>query len=60
VVTNQILHADGSDVATSEQYMVYVADTGTKPYVLRVYHQRDTLRRTPEGWKLAHRHAVPS
>ena len=58
VVANQIVHVDGSDQATSEQYMIYLADVRAKAYVLAIYEQSDTLRRTPDGWKLARRRAA--
>jgi len=46
---------DGSDSATAQSYWMYWADTSTAPVVRSMGEYRDTFRRTPAGWKLAHR-----
>jgi ketosteroid isomerase-like protein len=49
------IELDGSDVATAHSYFAYVRDADTKPTFGLTGRYLDKLRRTPEGWKLAHR-----
>lgn len=58
-VTNQVVHVDGSDTATSESRMMMIRNTTTSPVVASVMCYEDTLRRTADGWKLARRRLVP-
>jgi 3-phenylpropionate/cinnamic acid dioxygenase small subunit len=49
------VEVDGSDVATAHSYFAYIRDADTTPTLGLTGRYQDTLRRTPEGWKLAHR-----
>jgi ketosteroid isomerase-like protein len=46
---------DGSDTATAHSYFAYIRDADTAPTLGLAGRYRDTFRRTPQGWKLAHR-----
>lgn len=46
---------DNDDVATARSYFTYWGDTTTTPVVRTAGRYVDTLRRTPDGWKLARR-----
>jgi hypothetical protein len=52
------VHDDGT--AESESYWIFVDGKGDTPKVSKIGHYHDTYRRTPEGWKLAHRVVTPS
>lgn len=43
------------DTVTAQSYFIFLRTTGAQPQLGRtgVYH--DALRRTPDGWRLAHR-----
>ena len=43
------------DEATAASTWLFLADTSTAPRVQAVGRYRDTLRRTPAGWRLARR-----
>jgi len=49
---------DGSDEAEAHSYFLFVQRTDSTPTVSMVGHYHDTLRRTPDGWKLAHRRII--
>ncbi len=49
------IELDGSDVATAHSYFAYVREADTKPAFGLTGRYLDTFRRTPDGWKLAHR-----
>lgn len=55
VVTGIAVDVDGGDEATAISYWMFYGDTDTEPTLrlLGTYH--DTLRRTPDGWRLARR-----
>lgn len=55
LVTNQIVDIDGPDTASSQSYMVFLADTRSQPVPRAVARYHDTIRRTPDGWKMARR-----
>jgi len=46
---------DGSDDATAHSYFAYIRDADTQPTLGLAGRYEDTFRRTPKGWKLAHR-----
>jgi ketosteroid isomerase-like protein len=49
------VEVDGSDVAFAHSYFIYVRDADTNPVIGLTGRYHDTLRRTPDGWKMAHR-----
>ena len=49
------VQVDGSDVAFAHSYFLFVRDADTSPVIALTGRYHDTLRRTPAGWKLAHR-----
>jgi 3-phenylpropionate/cinnamic acid dioxygenase small subunit len=55
VISTLAVHTDGTDLATSDSYWLFFGNTTTAPAVRLMGHYHDTLRRTPEGWKLARR-----
>jgi 3-phenylpropionate/cinnamic acid dioxygenase small subunit len=55
VLMNQIVRVPGGDIATSEEYMILMAQTATTPSIVAIHHHRDTFKRTLNGWKLARR-----
>jgi len=57
VITTMRVEIDG-DVATAHSYWQYYADTATDPVLRGVGQYHDTIRRTPEGWKVARRTVV--
>ena len=46
---------DGEDVAIARSHFMYLGDTATAPVIRNAGRYVDTLRRTPDGWKLARR-----
>jgi 3-phenylpropionate/cinnamic acid dioxygenase small subunit len=54
LVTTIAVDVDGDDASASSTWM-FVADTTTSPRIQAVGRYRDTLRRTPVGWRLARR-----
>jgi uncharacterized protein (TIGR02246 family) len=54
VVTTTDVRLDG-DEAVALSTWLFLADTSTTPRVQAVGRYRDTLRRTPAGWRLARR-----
>jgi ketosteroid isomerase-like protein len=52
------VHVDGSDEAEAHSYFLFVQHTDATPSVGMVGHYHDTLRRTADGWKLAHRRII--
>jgi uncharacterized protein (TIGR02246 family) len=55
VISTLSVQTDGSDEAVSDSYWLFYRDTTTAPAVQLMGHYHDTLRRAPEGWKLARR-----
>jgi hypothetical protein len=49
------VHADGSDTATADSYLVVVGDTTTTPTVRMTAQYRDTFRRDGGTWRMAER-----
>jgi ketosteroid isomerase-like protein len=56
--TTMWVHVDGSDEAEAHSYFLFVQNTDTSPTLGMVGHYHDTMRRTPDGWKLAHRRII--
>lgn len=54
VITTMRVDIDG-DSALVHSYWQYFTSTATNPTLSGIGQYRDTVRRTPEGWKLAHR-----
>ena len=46
---------DGGDTATVHSYFTFWTDTATAPVARTIGAYEDTFRRTPAGWRLAHR-----
>jgi 3-phenylpropionate/cinnamic acid dioxygenase small subunit len=46
---------DGGDTATAYSYFTFWTGTATAPVARTVGAYEDTFRRTPAGWRLAHR-----
>jgi len=44
--------------AVWEMQGLFIQDTDTAPRIGRCGHYHDTLKRTPDGWKLAHRRII--
>jgi ketosteroid isomerase-like protein len=61
VVTTQYVEVDGSDVARAQSYLLYIVGITTNdgPSNKIVNRYDDSFRRTPDGWKLAHRRCLP-
>ncbi len=53
--TTSWVEVDGSDVATAHSYFLFVRDASTAPTLGVTGRYHDTFRRTPDGWKMAHR-----
>lgn len=58
IVATTRVEVDGSDVATTQSYWMYWADTSTTPVARSMGEYRDVFRRTPAGWRLAHRTVI--
>ena len=58
LVTVLAVHVDGSDAATADSYWMYLNHTDTAPALQSMGQYRDSLVRTAEGWKLAHRQII--
>jgi uncharacterized protein (TIGR02246 family) len=54
LVTTVAVDVDG-DHATADSYWLFVGDTTTAPVIRSVGRYHDRLRRTDDGWRLAHR-----
>ena len=54
LVTTVAVDVDG-DSAAADSYWLFVGDTTTAPVVRSIGRYHDRLRRTPDGWRLAHR-----
>jgi hypothetical protein len=55
VISTHSVRADGPDQAVSEAYFTAYANTTTAPTILIIGYYYDTMRKTPEGWQIAHR-----
>jgi 3-phenylpropionate/cinnamic acid dioxygenase small subunit len=58
VNTTLWVEVDGSDEASAHSYFLFVQAADTSPSLALTGRYHDTLRRTPDGWKLAHRRIV--
>jgi 3-phenylpropionate/cinnamic acid dioxygenase small subunit len=56
--TTMWVDVDGSDDAEAHSYFLFVQHTDSTPVVAMVGHYHDRLRRTADGWKLAHRRII--
>jgi 3-phenylpropionate/cinnamic acid dioxygenase small subunit len=56
--TTMWVAVDGSDTAEAHSYFLFIQHTDATPTVSMVGHYHDTLRRTSDGWKLAHRRII--
>ncbi|XVQ08266.1 nuclear transport factor 2 family protein [Spirillospora sp. CA-255316] len=54
VIGTTTVEVDGG-TAVAESYWQFYARTGTEPHLQSMGHYRDTFRREPAGWRLAHR-----
>ena len=59
VVTNLVVTLDGPDQATCESILTVMTDTQKTPSIVSLYKSRDSVRRTPQGWKVAYRLSTP-
>lgn len=55
VITTVAVSVDG-DAAVADSYWQFYTATATAPVLNSMGSYRDTFRRTPSGWRLAHRH----
>lgn len=60
LVTNQVIHVDGTDTATSESYLILVRETFTAPRIAGIWLNQDTFHRTAAGWRIARRVITPA
>jgi ketosteroid isomerase-like protein len=58
VNTTLWVEVDGSDSASAHSYFLYVRDADGTPTLELTGRYHDTLRRTPNGWKIAHRRII--
>ena len=49
------IEVDGSDEATAHSYFAYIRNADTAPTLGLAGRYLDKVRRTPDGWKMAHR-----
>ncbi len=57
LITTSVIQVDG-DAATGRSVFLYLVDTQTHPALSMIGVYEDILRRTSDGWKLAHRRIV--
>lgn len=55
VVASIAVEFSADDEAVADSYWMYFVDTDTVPRVTLMGHYHDTLRRTPDGWRMARR-----
>lgn len=55
VITTVDVVAVGDTEATASAYWLFYTDTDTSPKLAAMGAYDDTFRRTPQGWRLAHR-----
>lgn len=55
ILTTIEVDADGTDVATSNSYFIFLVETDQAPRIFNCGHYADTWVRTDTGWKLAAR-----
>jgi len=58
ILTTIEVRVDGSDVATSDSYFIFLVETNVAPKIFNCGHYQDTWVRTPSGWKLRVRDIV--
>jgi hypothetical protein len=59
VNTTLAVRVTGETTAEAESYWLFV-DAKAEPKLSRIGHYHDTWRKTPQGWKLAHRVVTPA
>lgn len=59
LTTNVVLAPDGENRARGSAYMVMLLVGGDGPRVLGTGVYEDRFVKTPDGWKIAHRHLEP-
>jgi ketosteroid isomerase-like protein len=55
VVTNLTVSFSAPDVAEAACYVLFYVDTTISPTLRSIVEYHDTLRRGPDGWRIAHR-----
>jgi 3-phenylpropionate/cinnamic acid dioxygenase small subunit len=55
VITTISVEIHDDDNATARSYFLYYGTTSSAPTLLSMGRYHDAMRRTPTGWKLAHR-----
>jgi 3-phenylpropionate/cinnamic acid dioxygenase small subunit len=58
VNTTLWIEVDGTDVASAHSYFLFIRAADGTPTLGLTGRYHDTLRRTPNGWKMAHRRIV--
>jgi 3-phenylpropionate/cinnamic acid dioxygenase small subunit len=58
LVTVLAVHVDGADTAGADSYWMYLNHTDTAPALQSMGQYHDSLVRTAQGWKLAHRQII--
>ena len=59
LVMNLVVAVDTPTAATADFYMVFLSGSGAGLSVQSAYRNRDLLRKTPGGWRIAHRSIGP-
>ncbi len=55
LVLNLVVAVDTPFAATADFYMLFLSGAGAAPSLQSVYRNRDSLRKTPGGWRIAYR-----
>jgi 3-phenylpropionate/cinnamic acid dioxygenase small subunit len=58
IISTIDVRVDGSDVATSDAYFVFLVETDVAPRMMNNGHYHDTWVRTPTGWRVKVRDIV--
>lgn len=58
ILTTIDVRADGSDVATSDSYFIFLVETDMAPRIFNCGHYQDTWVRSGDAWKLSERTIV--
>ncbi|MGE0877715.1 MAG: nuclear transport factor 2 family protein [Acidimicrobiia bacterium] len=58
ILTTSAVEVDGDEATHVGCYMM-LADTRSQPRIMSTGTYRDTLKRTPDGWKMARRQILP-
>ena len=59
LVMNLVVAVDTPSAATADFYMVFLSGAGAALSVRSAHRNRDLLRKTPGGWRIAHRSIGP-